>query len=425
MRGLRAAAIVIVGVSLVTACGGRTAPAPTGGPTAGSAGSTGSTGSTGGRSAVPDPTPAGSPSPGGTPTETPTGATTEAATEAAVPSAAWKVSEPARLPTSSALLDVAAIGPRDVWAVGFQAGAEDREGAPAVVRWDGARWREVPGLTDRDVYHLVGVSAGGPGDVWVAGNGANAFAAHWDGRRWTGLRPFGVAEDYRLTDVAAAGGGAWFTGNGPSGAVLLEWDGRGFANALKSDGTLEAITAKQGHVWAVGSQEERTPLVWHGVSGSWEKQRVPAIGGGTLRRVWQISPSDVWAVGEVAADPGEPGPPAPRPLVLHWDGSRWTRVEVPVPRGTLHGLTAFGPGDVWIGGVDADHPGQALFLRFDGTTWSREYGPLFRSPRQNQQYEETDDVGRVGVARVPGTTALWAVGSVGVGDDEDDFVLRR
>jgi hypothetical protein len=30
-----------------------------------------------------------------------------------------------------------------------------------------------------------------------------------------------------------------------------------------------------------------------------------------------------------------------------------------------------------------------------------------------------------GIARVPGTDAPWAVGSIGAGDDEAGFVLRR
>ncbi|GAA4234950.1 hypothetical protein FHR32_000979 [Streptosporangium album] len=66
-----------------------------------------------------------------------------------------------------------------------------------------------------------------------------------------------------------------------------------------------------------------------------------------------------------------------------------------------------------------------LFLRFDGTRWSREYGPPFRAHEEDQQYEESDEINHTAIARVPGTGTPRAVGSVGVGDDEDDFVLRR
>ncbi|MET8333528.1 hypothetical protein ABZV14_06150 [Streptosporangium canum] len=51
---------------------------------------------------------------------------------------------------------------------------------------------------------------------------------------------------------------------------------------------------------------------------------------------------------------------------------------MPVRLGAMHGVTASGPGDLWVSGIDPDHAGRALFLRFDGAEWSREYGPPFR-----------------------------------------------
>ncbi|MFJ2031657.1 hypothetical protein [Streptosporangium sp. NPDC087985] len=410
MGSPRLAAVALVGMSLVAACGaGRTAtPTPTASPAASQNPAPGLTGS---QNPVPDRMVSQSPAP------------SDVSTEAAPASAAWAaVAGASGLPGSSALLDVAATGPRDAWAVGYKNSAEDREGMSAVLRWDGSRWREAPPVGD-DAYHLEGVSAGAPDDVWVVGNGQNALAAHWDGRRWTPHRPFGVAEDYRLVDVAVAGGTVWFAGNGPSKAVVLEWNGREFRNALSAYGAFTAITAKDGHIWAVGSGEGNAPLICHGTAdGSWVIAEIREIPGGRLNRVWQISPSDVWAVGEVTTDPGRR---ESRPLVLHWDGSDWSRTEVPVRLGTLHGVTAFGPGDLWVSGIDAGHAGQVLFLHFDGARWSREYGPLFRAHREDQLYEDSDRVNRTGVARVPGTTTLWAVGAVGGGDDEDDFLLRR
>ncbi|GAA2876526.1 hypothetical protein GCM10010517_37720 [Streptosporangium fragile] len=397
----RLVAIAIVGTSLLTACSAdrAAAPAPTPAPARTSPGTTG--------------TP---PPPGGRASASP------AATGAVAASAAWATVAGAKLSGQTALVDVAATGPGNVWAVGYQDSAEDREGTPAAVRWDGNRWGEVA-LPAADLEHLEGVSASGPDDVWVAGNGTIAFAARWNGRAWTAYTPFGAAQDYRLTDVATSGGKAWFTATRPSGAVVLEWKDGGFGNVLDTGGSLEAITAKEGHLWAVGASEERTPLVWHGTAdGNWESMETPEVAGGRLDRVWQISPSDVWAVGQIAV---EPGTPETLPLVMRWDGRSWTRVEVPVSRGALHGVTAFGPGDLWISGIDADHSGQVLFLHFDGTAWTREYGPLFRTRAEEQQYEETDDINHTGIARVPGTGALWAVGSVGRGDDEEAFALRR
>ncbi|MFI6506979.1 hypothetical protein ACIBCT_05185 [Streptosporangium sp. NPDC050855] len=422
MPNPRPVAALVAGTLLLAACGaGRTTPAPTAAPAPGTATP---------RPATPrDGTPP-VPSPGGTgssaPVTDPSATAAPSATGQVAASSAWTGVEGADLPGSTALLDVAATGPRDAWAVGYQDGAEDREGTPAVLRWNGSRWREVAVGDDTGAHHLEGVSAGGPRDVWVVGNGPSAFAAHWDGRDWTPYQPFGVAEDYRLADVATSDGGAWFAANGPSGAVVLEAGDGGFRNALSTEGTLRGITSRQGHVWAVGTSAARTPLVWHGTAGSWESPGTPPVPGGVLNRVWQVSPTEVWAVGQVSAS-ARARPPAEdaNPLVMRWDGSRWTRVEVPVARGALHGVTATGPGDVWISGVDADHAGQVLVLHFDGTSWSREYGPLLRAHASGQQYEGTDDIAATGLTRVPGTGTLWAVGSVGVGDDEKAFVLRR
>lgn len=404
MSKARPVAVMVVGALLIAACGAApAAPEPTAAP-AGTA------------SRTPASPASTSPSP--------------VATGAVAASAEWTAVGGARLSGGTALLDVAATGPRDAWAVGYQDSAEDREGTPAVLRWNGSRWREIPLGQEAGAHHLEAVGAAGPDDVWVAGNGPSAFAAHWNGRAWAPHRPFGVAEDYRLADVSTGGGDTWFAANGPSGAVVLEWAGGEFRNVLTTGGTFEAITSGEGHVWAVGTSETRTPLVWHGTAGSWESLETPPIPGGRLSGVWQVSPSEVWAVGQVSATPearpdARAGGEGARPLVVRWDGTRWTRVEVPVSRGSLHGVTASGPGDLWISGVDADHAGQVLILHFDGTTWSREYGPLFRAYTTTQQYDETDDVGGTVLTRVPGSGALWAVGSVGVGDDEKAFVLRR
>ncbi|MEU8272108.1 hypothetical protein AB0B89_33765 [Sphaerisporangium sp. NPDC049002] len=353
-----------------------------------------------------------------------------AATGETVVSPAWKPVKGAKLEGSAALLDVAATGPGDAWAVGYKGSAEDREGSPALQHWDGTRWTQTT-VSPSDARHLVGVSAGGPDDVWVVGNAESAYAAHWDGGRWTGWHPFGVADDYSLSDVATTGEHAWLVGRTPSQGVIMEWTGRGFRNALRADGYFTAVTAKPGHVWAVGTDAPPgtpgTPMVWHGtaVSGpdiqSWQRGRTPEIAGGVLRRVWMVTPSDVWAVGSVSPPDGA----AEVPLVLHFDGASWQQVQVPVPRGRLDGVTASKPDDVWISGIDADHSGQVLFLHFDGQKWTPSYGPLLRRERADQQYPESDDIGRTGITRVPGSSRLWAVGSVGWGDAEAAFILRH
>ncbi|MEO3813118.1 hypothetical protein ABGB17_29300 [Sphaerisporangium sp. B11E5] len=357
-----------------------------------------------------------------TPAPVPTGET------AASPE--WRLVPGARARPSSALLDVAATGPDDAWAVGYERAAEDDEGGPMLQHWDGKRWTRVkPGP---DVVRLVGVDARDPRDAWVVGHGRYGYAARWDGARWTAYQPFGVAAEHVLTGVAVTRDVTWLTALTAARGQVVAWDGRRFRLAFQADGHFRAVTATAGHVWAVGGdaalsgREPGSPMVWHGRAEpggtySWQRGRTPDIPGGVLQAVWAVSPTEVWAVGSVSGQDGGQR----TPLVLRSDGEAWWRVPVPVAAGELAGVTALAADDVWISGVDAAHSGQVLFLRFDGGAWTASYGPLLRREREGQQYPQSDDVGRAAIAPVPGTSRLWVAGAVGWGDEEDDFFLRR
>jgi len=69
-----------------------------------------------------------------------------------------------------------------------------------------------------------------------------------------------------------------------------------------------------------------------------------------------------------------------RPLVLHFDGKRWTQVKVPQPASGagLTGIAARTSSDIWaVGSMStADYSAIVPFaLHFDGTTW-RQVAPL-------------------------------------------------
>ncbi len=104
----------------------------------------------------------------------------------------WRIVPPP-VPTarSASLQDVAFAGRNDVWAVGWQVDAE-RRFRTLVGHWDGSSWRVVdaPNGPGQDSY-LFGVAALGPDDVWAvgwsgsgAGDERHALAMHWDGSDW-------------------------------------------------------------------------------------------------------------------------------------------------------------------------------------------------------------------------------------------------
>ncbi|MEO6457118.1 MAG: hypothetical protein ABIO92_02425 [Chloroflexia bacterium] len=126
------------------------------------------------------------------------------------------------------LRDVAAVGPNDVWAVGYYRKYSYRV-ETITLHWDGLNWTRVPNPsrgrigTANDSGILSGVSAIARDNVWAVGSwGANDVGAvaneplilHWDGKQWNidlETKPAGVAKA-SLQDVSARTDGIWTAG---------------------------------------------------------------------------------------------------------------------------------------------------------------------------------------------------------------------
>ena len=97
--------------------------------------------------------------------------------------------------------------------------------------------------------------------------------------------------------------------------------------------------------WAVGDYGQRggaeLDLVLHWNGTRWSKVTVPSPGGtgtGSVNALFDIacrSSSSCWAAGEYGLDGG--GIVAIRNNVLHWNGTKWSQITVPNPGGTNNG----------------------------------------------------------------------------------------
>jgi hypothetical protein len=90
------------------------------------------------------------------------------------------------------------------------------------------------------------------------------------------------------------------------------------------------------------------------------------------------------------------------PVILHWDGSAWTRFDGPNPgsRAGLSGVNAISADDAWAVGSYVSSVGQlTLIEHWDGIRWSQVSSP---SPGQYENW-------LTGVSAVSGRLA-WAVG---------------
>jgi hypothetical protein len=135
----------------------------------------------------------------------------------------------------------------------------------------------------------------------------------------------------------------------PAGAVT--------PNPSPTSNLLKGVSAVSGsNAWAVGSYNDATTgasktlvLHWNGTAWSKVKSPSPSSLFSELDGVSAVSGSDAWAVGDYGTgDGGSSGT-----LVLHWDGTAWTKVKSPSPGSGLNGLTgvsAVSGGGAWAVG---------------------------------------------------------------------------
>ena len=113
---------------------------------------------------------------------------------------------------------------------------------------------------------------------------------------------------------------------------------------------------------------------------------------GQLYGVAAVSASDAWAVGRTHAF---------RTLIMHWNGTTWTRVPSPSPSSddNLTAVTAVTARSAWaVGYTDVGAYYQTLILRWNGTAWQRVPSPASAGGSQ------LDGVSAVSVGDA------WAVG---------------
>ncbi|HEX8218574.1 MAG TPA: S-layer homology domain-containing protein [Chloroflexia bacterium] len=174
-----------------------------------------------------------------------------------------------------------------------------------------------------------------------------------------------------------------------SDVLMQHWDGSTWTRAPFQDQTLsgwvselaDVDAAASDDVWAVGSANDGVNvsrlLIMHWNGTSWT--RLPDLEGlgpqAGLGAVEVAAANDVWAAGFDGTY--ETGLEA---LVLHWDGNQWSKVPLPklgddVTESQLRAMTLIAPDDIWaVGSVAKDPPYYGgvghLILHWDGTAWN-------------------------------------------------------
>lgn len=339
--------------------------------------------------------------------------------------APWTPVTPApSLPGTFGLFDVAAVSPADVWAVGARWG---NTGQPPVARWTGDGWNAVePPVIPDFRYGFMAIDAVSARDVWAVGNGAPVsdlgsvpVVGHYDGATWSVTPVPTASSSDTLTDVdmlsATNGWAVGWRGTTELLPLVMRWrNGRWATMSLPpvGDGSalLEHVHARAGNdVWAVGAQGD-SALVMHFDGTRWSRIEVPDSGAAdafnTLSSVTAVSAGEVWAVGDSCVW-GWNGNEC-QPLILRLSGGTWQVVPPAGDHGTnLKDVVARASDDVWVIGYEALPGGQESnhVQHWDGrrfTTVPADSGSFAARSGLASALEA--------VTRIPGTAELWAVG---------------
>ena len=194
--------------------------------------------------------------------------------------------------------------------------------------------------------------------------------------------------DTHLTAVSAdSATDAWAVGSYAdssqvSHSLTLHWNGSTWSRVTSPSpsrstagyGTylLGVSAVSPTDAWAVGYYRNSTggahPLILHWNGSTWSRVTSPNPGGTHLLGVSAVSPTDAWAVGWYGAKAS---------LILHWNGSAWAQVANPSPGGALSGVSADSATDAWAVGsyTTFSQVTYSLTLHWDGSAWAQVASP--------------------------------------------------
>jgi hypothetical protein len=266
------------------------------------------------------------------------------------------------------LNSVSAVSAGNAWARGFDFVSSGAV-RTLILHWNGVRWAAVPSpdpSTDRSagINVLASITTVSASDAWAGGTYCaracghsgevdRALMAHWNGTKWS-VVPIPSADarsDFaEVTSVSAA---------------------------------------SAADVWAVGyyaakSGNRTMTMHWNGSRWSVVASPDPLPGDNRLSSVQTVSATSAWAVGHFCARHCNRLVPPDRTLILHWNGVRWNRVAsnpTPVTDG-LTGVTSSSARSAWASGshcvrqCSSRSPGyRPLILHWNGVRWSRAATP--------------------------------------------------
>jgi hypothetical protein len=281
--------------------------------------------------------------------------------DAAASTPTWRIAKD--LPAGPAGFAVAAAGPGSEWAFGGNG-----KGKPTAWENTGAGWKQVP-FPGTPGEEVTAAGASSASNVWVftdhvgdAGGGVGAM--RWNGRTWTQLGLWYIGQINSVSVLSPTD--VWVFG----APMAWHWNGKGWwmvsaaghgAGLLVNGGS--ARSADDAWVYGAdgGAAGAQGPDVAHWNGTSWKNTSLAHLltspaGPGDVESVYEQSPDSVYALGSatIAGGPDEL-------ILLHWNGSAWSRVaQDPGVFSTGGEIASDGRGGLWVANVVTAHGRELL-----------------------------------------------------------------
>jgi hypothetical protein len=209
--------------------------------------------------------------------------------------------------------------------------------------------------------------------AWLStGNSERVVGVHYNGTSWSAAHAFAgetaLASAFATssTDVWQLGGG----GTGSSAPVAYHYNGTAWAKVAIPVSGAGSGTPAAGD-WVLGQRglSGASIEVVHWVKGAWRKVALPAgtVPAGQLAQAHDIvavSATSVWASLEYGA---VAGPNPGTAVLLHWNGSKWSKVSLPKGASAMW-IASDGHGGLWaIEGA----PGSEYLYHLSGGHWTK------------------------------------------------------
>lgn len=267
----------------------------------------------------------------------------------------------------------AAVDGGELWASGFveRSGAGTRWRPVVLRRESGGAWQRfalpgpAEGMAEHNMAKVLALVPGG--GAWALG----------DSDVPTGAQPCDV--DLRTGGplLAARLAGSRFVRTEVPVPARVEYGGFTGVSAVAADdawasGTVAIVDSAEprvvGGVRLCHVETHREAFVAHWDGTAWSRVDVPDTRSFVPLAVLALGPDEVWTAGYDA--------PSDTPRAYRWDGTTWTAADLPATgaHGEVGRLAVAPDGDLWAVGrtlATATAPGRALVLRWDGTRWSR------------------------------------------------------